>query len=193
LISRFFLEPVDRPLLEELQCALRSARDEGYADSDEYATLQAVVGSALAWQHELWDLQSGFARLLRALVPHPDFPDHVGAELRMMSNLCLDELQAWRSRSERKARAVLRQELRFLDGYVVPGLPRLRAQLPEVTSHPFGPVLVAMMEVACRKDREALYRFLRGECEPLLGRASWQMVASGSVRTVSRGWQDAVH
>jgi hypothetical protein len=88
---------------------------------------------------------------------------------------------------------VLRQELRFLDGYVVPCLPRLRAQLPEVTSHPFGPALVAMMEVACRKDREALHRFLRGECGPLLERASWQMVGAGPVRSVSEGWQDAVH
>jgi TorA maturation chaperone TorD len=193
LMSRFFLEPVERPLLEELQGALRASQEDGCADSDEYGALQAAIGRALAGPHELYELQAGFARLLWALVPQPDFPDHVGAELRMMSGLCATEVQAWRSGSERKARTALRQELRFLNEYVLPCLPGLRKPLAGTTSHPFGPALMALTEVACRKDRDALDSYLRGESGPLLARAARQLSMSAAAQAAPHGWADAVH
>jgi TorA maturation chaperone TorD len=193
LLSRFYLEPVERPLLEELQGALRAVQEDGCADSDEYGALQAAVDQALARPQELYELQAGFARLLWALVPQPDFPDHVGAELRMMSSLCASELQAWRSGSERKARTALRQELRFLDEYVMPCLPGLRKPLAALASHAFGPALMALTEVACRRDRDALDSFLRGESGPLLARASRQLSLSAAAQAAPHGWGDAVH
>lgn len=179
LLSRLFLEPVDRALLEELQLALRAAHDDGCADSHEYGTLQAAIGQALDSPPAFDELQADFARLLKALVPQPEFPDHVGAELRMMSGLCFGELQAWRSGNERKARTALQQELRFLDEYVMPSLPGLSKPRAGMPGHTFGPALLALTEVACRKDRDALDSFLRGECAPLLARASRQLPGLG--------------
>ena len=161
LVARFFLEQVDRPLLQEMASALAAALDEGRGGSDEYFALQAATARALDLPGELTELQIEFACLREGLVPDAAGPDHVGVELRMLSLLCSDELEAWRSGDERKVRAVLRQEMRFLDDYVMPWLPALRTRVAELTAHPFGIALVAVTAQACRRDRGDIDIFMR--------------------------------
>ena len=163
LLARFFLEEIDRPLLQELESAAWAARDEGVGDSDEYFALQAAIGTALDTPRKLSELQSDHARLLRDLAPDAACPDHVGVELRMMSTLCLDEMDAWRRSDERKARAVLRQELRVLNEYVMPWLPGLRTRLAELTTDPCCLALAAVAAHTCRNDRDVIDRLLHGE------------------------------
>jgi hypothetical protein len=161
LLARFFLEPVDRPLLQELACALAAALDEGRGGSDEYFALQAATATALDLPDELKELQNEFAFLREGLVPDAAGADHVGVELRMLSLLCSGELEAWRSGDEREVRAVLRQEMRFLDDYVTPWLPALRTRVAELTAHPFCIALVAVTAQACRRDRDDIDIFMQ--------------------------------
>jgi TorA maturation chaperone TorD len=161
LVARFFLEPVDRPLLQEMASALAAAQDEGRGGSDEYFALRAAAARVLDLPGELKELQIEFARLREGLAPDAAGPDHVGVELRMLSLLCSDELEAWRSGDERKVRAVLRQEMRFLDDYVMPWLPALRTRVAELTAHPFCIALVAVIAQACRRDRGDIDIFMQ--------------------------------
>ena len=162
LLARIFLEEIDRPLLQELESAAWAARDEGVGGSDEYFALQAAIAAALDTPRKLSELQSDHARLLRDLAPEAACPDHVGVELRMMSTLCLDEMEAWRRGDQRKARAVLRQELLFLNEYVMPWLPGLRTRLAELTTDPCCLALAAVTAHTCRSDRAGIDRLLHG-------------------------------
>lgn len=162
LLARFFLEEIDRPLLQELESAAWVARDEGLGDSDECIALQAAIATALDTPRKLSELRSDHACLLRDLAPEAACPDHVGVELRMMSTLCLDEMEAWRRGDERKARAVLRQELRVLNEYVMPWLPGLRERLAELTTDPCFLALAAVAAQTCRNDRDVVDRLLHG-------------------------------
>ena len=161
LLARFFLEPVDRPLLQEMASALQAAQNEGRGGLDEYFSLQAATARALDLPAELKELQIEFACLREGLVPDAAGPEHVGVELRMLTLLCSGELEAWRSGDERKVRAVLRQEMRFLDDYVMPWLPALRTRVAELTAHPFCIALVAVTAQACRRDRDDIDIFMQ--------------------------------
>jgi TorA maturation chaperone TorD len=180
LLARFFLEKVDRPLLQELASALEAAQDQGRGGSDEYFALQAATATALDSPAEMKVLQIEFARLLRGLVPDAAGADHVGVELRMLSLLCSGELEAWRSGDERNVRAMLRQELHFLDDYVTPWLPALRTRVAELTVHPFCIALIAVTAQACRRDRDDIALFIQDGVAVLPWRASRGSAGPGS-------------
>ncbi len=193
LLARLFLEEIDRPLLQELAFALEAAQDEGRGGSDEYFALQAATATALDSPGEMKELQIEFARLLRGLVPDAAGADHVGVELRMLSFLCSGELEAWRSGDERKARAVLRQELRFLDDYVVPWLPALRTRVAELTAHPFCIALVAVTQQACRRDRDDIDIFMQDGVTVLPSRAFRGSAGPGAARRAPDAGPRAVY
>jgi hypothetical protein len=184
LLSRFFLEKIDSPLLRELESAL----GKGLVDLDETFVLQAAIGAALDSPRGLNELQSDHARLLQDLAPEAECPDHVGVELRMMSGLCLDEVEAWRSGDKRNARAVLRQELRFLDEYVMPWLPGLSMRLVELTPNPCCLAMAEMTAQACRNHRDDIDSLLRGGISVLPWRAARRPArASAAMRAPNEG------
>ncbi|MDR2837786.1 MAG: molecular chaperone TorD family protein [Azonexus sp.] len=130
--------------------ALRAAVETGLANPDEAAvafTRHLVIGDRdhgeplpfeahvlegqLPGELTVMVAQETAAAGFADVAPEAPSPDHLGAELRFMALLCLQERDAWAHADDSAAVAALQKQLRFLSDHLAQWAPRYCLELAE--------------------------------------------------------------
>lgn len=95
------------------------------------------------------------------IVPDAGPPDHVGTELRFMSQLCFREMQAWAQGCSGEAQDWARRQQRFMDHHLLRWVPGHCEQIARSAHETFYATVASMAADACRRDGQDV-AFLAG-------------------------------
>ena len=95
------------------------------------------------------------------VAPESGSPDHLGAELRLMALLCLDERMAWATGDRASAIESLRRQSRFLADHLLQWAPDYCAALAARAENSYVQAIARIAASTLRADIEALDEMTR--------------------------------
>ena len=87
-------------------------------------------------------------------VPEAGPPDHLGVELRFLSLVCFQEMEAWQAGDSATAAGWIERERCFLDEHLLVWVPMHCERLAQVAQTPYYRAVASLLDRACRIDRE---------------------------------------